>query len=67
MTPMTTATVVFFVSAMSALPRGTIAPRNACGRMTSRSDWLNVSPIERAASACPSGIVLTPERSASQT
>jgi hypothetical protein len=42
-------------------------PRKACGRRTCESDWVKVSPIERAASACPAGTVLTPLRSASQT
>ena len=50
-TPMTEATVVFFVRAMRTEPSGAIEPRKACGRITSRSDWPNVSPMERAASA----------------
>ena len=66
-TPMIAATVVFLISAISVEPSGAIAPRNACGRITSRSDWPNVSPIDRAASACPPGTVLMPLRSASQT
>ena len=61
------ATVVFLIMAMNTLPIGEIIERNACGRMISRSDRLKVSPIERAASACPIGMVLTPERSDSQT
>ena len=66
-TPAAWATVVFFARAMSVLPSGAIAPRKACGRMISRIVAPNPSPIARAASACPAGTVLTPERSASQT
>ena len=66
-TPMIDATVVFLVRAMSTEPSGAMAPRNAWGRITSRSDWPKVSPIERAASAWPAGTVFTPERRASQT
>ena len=61
------ATVEFFSSAMSVLPNGAIAPRNACGRMTRLAAGMNDRPIARAASACPSGTVFTPERMASQT
>ena len=63
----TAATVVFLIKAMRVDPSGAIDPRNACGSSTSFSDWPNVSPMERAASAWPAGIVLTPLRSASQT
>ena len=61
------ATVEFLVRAMSTLPSGATDPRNACGRMISRAAGQNDSPIARAASAWPTGTVLTPERSASQT
>ena len=64
---MTAATVVFLMSAISTEPRGAMAPRKAWGSSTSVSDWLKLSPIERAASACPVGMVLTPLRRASQT
>ena len=64
---MTAATVVFLMRAMSVEPRGAIAPRKAWGRSTSRIDCAKVSPIEREASAWPSGMVLTPLRIASQT
>jgi cell division protein FtsI/penicillin-binding protein 2 len=47
-------------------PRGAMIDRNACGRMIIRSDWVNVSPIERAASACPTPTALMPDRTASQ-
>ncbi len=66
-TPMTEATVVFFVRAMRTDPSGAMAPRKAWGRITSRRLWVKVSPIERAASAWPSGTVFIPLRSASQT
>ena len=66
-TPMIDATVVFLVRAMSTEPSGAMAPRNACGRITSRIDWANVRPMERAASAWPRSTVLTPDRSASHT
>ena len=45
--------MVFLVSAISMLPSGAMAPRNACGSTTWRSVWLKVRPIERAASAWP--------------
>ena len=60
-------TVVFLVSAMSTLPNGAMAPRNACGRITWVRERPNGSPIARAASACPAGTVLMPLRSASAT
>ena len=53
--------------AIITLPSGATTTRKACGRMIIRRDWKKVSPIARAASACPSGTVLMPERSASQT
>ena len=59
--------MVFLVSAIRVLPSGATAPRNACGRMTWRSVWVKVRPIERAASAWPVGTVLMPQRSDSQT
>ena len=49
------------------LASGGTAARNACGSTTSRIVPPNVSPIARAASACPSGTALMPERTASQT
>ena len=61
------ATVEFLMSAISTLPSGATAPRNACGRITRRAAGQNPRPIARAASACPTGTVLTPERSASHT
>ena len=60
------ATVVFLMSAITVLPSGAIAPRNACGRITSRAASTKGSPIARAASACPTGTVFTPDRRASQ-
>ena len=50
-TPMTTATVVFLVSAMMVDPIGATDPRKACGSITWRMVCPNVSPIDRAASA----------------
>ena len=61
------ATVEFFSSAISVLPSGATEPRNACGRMISPADCMKFRPRARAASAWPSGTVLMPERSASQT
>src|SRR6266542_2728963 len=52
---------------MSTLPSGATTDRIACGSTTSRKDWLNVRPIARAASACPAGTVLTPERIAASS
>ena len=46
---------------------GMIVARNACGSRTSLRFWLNVNPSDRAAWACPNGIVLIPERNVSQT
>ncbi len=57
----------FFVSAMKMLLSGGTTVRVAWGSTTSCRVWANVMPIERAASACPSGTVLMPERTASQT
>lgn len=57
----------FFVRAMKMLLSGGITERVACGRTTSRRVCGNDMPIERAASAWPSGTVLMPERTASQT
>src|SRR5690606_13328374 len=66
-TPMVAATVVFLVRAISTLASGPMTERNACGSTTSRSTWLKFSPSARAASACPTGTVLMPERIASHT
>ena len=52
---------------MRTLISGGTMARSACGSTTSRSTWLNVMPSARAASACPAGTVLMPERTASQT
>ena len=57
----------FFVSAMMMLLSGGSTVRVACGSTTIRSVWTKVMPRLRAASACPSGTVLMPERTASQT
>ena len=66
-TPIADAIVVFLVSAISTEPSGAMTARKACGSRTIRRFWPNVSPSDRAASAWPSGIVLTPERTVSQT
>jgi hypothetical protein len=66
-TPMMPAIVEFLHSAIRTLPSGATTARPACGRMMIRSVWANVSPIARAASACPAGTVLMPERTASHT
>src|SRR5699024_5024586 len=66
-TEMAAATVVFLISAMKVFPKGAMAPRKACGMMTSRAVGRKDSPIARAASACPRSTVLTPERSDSHT
>jgi hypothetical protein len=57
---------VFLISAITTLMIGGTTVRNACGSTTSRSDWVNVSPIERAASAWPTPTALMPDRTASQ-
>lgn len=59
--------MVFLVSAMRMLPSGATTARNACGSVISASVLTKPSPSERAASACPTGTVLSPERSASHT
>ena len=43
-TPMTDAMVVFFVSAMSVLPSGTMAARTACGKTMVLNVWVKDSP-----------------------
>ncbi len=66
-TPMAEAIVVFFVNAISTDPSGMSTARNAWGSNTIRRFCPNVKPSDRAASACPSGTVLTPERTVSHT
>jgi hypothetical protein len=66
-TPIAEAIVVFLVNAISTDPSGMITARKACGSKMIRRFWPNVSPRERAASAWPMGMVLTPERTDSQT
>ena len=61
------ATVVFFTRAISTLPSGATAPRKACGRMISQAAGRKDRPMDRAASAWPSGTVFTPDLIASQT
>ena len=61
------ATEVFLVRAMKTLMSGGMTVRIACGRTTLRRVCGNVSPSDRAASACPTPTLLTPERTASQT
>ena len=61
------AIVVFFSNAMNTLISGGMIARNACGRTTIESTWLNDMPIARAASDWPGEIVLTPDRTTSQT
>ena len=41
--------------------------RNACGSTMIHRVWVKLSPMARAASAWPSGTVLIPDRSTSQT
>ena len=52
---------------MKMFTSGCTIVRNAGGRITYRSDWVKVKPSDRAASACPTGTVLIPPRTASQT
>ena len=66
-TPMLAAMVVFFVSAISTLASGAITARIAWGSTTSVNTCRKDSPIARAASACPVGTVLMPDRTASHT
>lgn len=56
----------FLARAMRVEPTGGMTDRNACGSTTIDSVWLNVMPRLRAASPCPLGTVLMPDRSASQ-
>ena len=64
---LTAAIVVFFVSAMKMLISGGTTLRRACGRTTWLIVWVKVRPIARAASACPTPTLFTPDRTASQT
>ena len=57
----------FFTMAISTLPSGGTTLRNAWGSTTNCSDWPNVSPMARAASAWPVETALIPLRTASQT
>jgi urease alpha subunit len=57
---------VFLVRAMTTLMSGGTTVRKAWGRTTSRSDWVKVRPMERAASAWPTPTALMPDRTASQ-
>src|SRR5690625_7260922 len=52
---------------MNTLTRGWTMVRKACGSTTNRRVPKNPSPIERAASACPTGTVLMTERTYSHT
>ena len=61
------ATVEFLSSAISVLPSGATDPRMACGMMISVADCMKLRPMARAASACPLGTVLMPERNDSAT
>ena len=61
------ATEVFLVRAMKTLISGGIVMRNACGSTTRLTVWPKPSPTLRAASACPTGTPLMPDRSASAT
>lgn len=56
----------FLARAMRVEPTGGMTDLKACGRTTSDSVWPNVMPRLRAASPCPLGTVLMPERRASQ-
>ena len=57
----------FLTMAMITLPSGGTTLRSAWGSTTNRSDWPNVSPMARAASAWPAETALMPLRTASQT
>ena len=52
---------------MKTLAMGGTVARNACGSTTCVMVPPNVRPMARAASACPSGTALMPERIASAT
>ena len=52
---------------MMTEPSGTIDAFHDCGSTTYRRFCPKVRPSDRAASACPAGTALTPDRSASQT
>ena len=66
-TPIVASTVVFLVKAIKVLPSGAMAPRKACGKTMVVMVGRKLSPIARAASACPCGTVLMPLRIASAT
>ena len=59
--------MVFFSSAIWTLVSGGTTARSACGRITVARVWPNVKPSARDASACPTGTVLIPDRTTSQT
>src|SRR4029453_7319986 len=65
-TPKAAAIEVFLVRAMTTLISGGITVRKAWGRTISRSDWVKVRPMARAASAWPTPTALMPDRTASQ-
>src|SRR4029453_15885805 len=65
-TPKAAAIEVFLVRAMTTLISGGTTVRKAWGRTTSRSDWVKVRPMERAASAWPTPTALMPDRTAPQ-
>ena len=58
---------MFLASAMKTLAIGGTTRRNAWGRITWVIVRLKGMPTARAASACPTGTPLMPERSASHT
>jgi hypothetical protein len=51
---------------MKMFTNGWAMVRNACGKMTFASDWVNAMPMARVASAWPTGTVLIPPRTVSQ-
>ena len=61
------ATDVFLVNAMKTLIKGGTTMRPACGKTTSVTVCANPIPMLRAASACPTGTPLIPDRIASAT
>jgi hypothetical protein len=58
---------VFFARAIQTLPSGGTTVRNACGSTMVVRVCRKSRPSARAASACPGGTELMPERSASET
>ena len=67
LTPTAAASEELSATPMNTLTSGWTIARKACGKITNRRDWVNVSPMALAASAWPTDTALMPPRMASQT